>query len=93
MRAYPRLNPVPRSAVLFHKRLSTCDARPFPNREDLIRFDTLDRVDGTAGPANFQAIGLRRVSQSEVDPNVVLRQIARARFDIPHKNLPRDGKL
>ena len=59
----------------------------------LTRFETLDRFDATAGPADFQAIGLRRVSQPEVNPKIVLRQIARSRFHFSNKNLSPDGKL
>src|SRR5262249_7123356 len=38
-------------------------------------------------------IGLRRVSQPEVDPEIVLRQITRSRFHIADENLSADGKL
>src|SRR5262245_32939701 len=76
--AYPsrtgrRRAPLPRGAR--DKRKTLRDALPFYHGHDRVDGHLGDRVDGAAGPANFE-VSLARTSDAYVHAHVVLSEVA-----------------
>src|SRR5580704_14113672 len=60
------------------KRLRLHDAFALFYNDQLIGFDVLERVHLSARPANLDHFGLAGFSQAEVNPQIVLRDVAAA---------------
>ena len=73
--------------------LSTGNSGSFPNSKDLVRLNILDESTAPLGQRISRRSARWRFPQPEVDPQIVLRQIARSRLDLPDQNLPVNEKL
>src|SRR5262245_12264812 len=63
------------------ERYSFGDALAFDHCDDAVGGNLLKHVSAPARPTNLQAIDLRRSPETEVLPEVALRQITRGRLD------------
>src|SRR5262245_60298455 len=79
--------------ILPPQRYAVCHSAAFSYRQNLVRFEILQHFNSATGPANFKALRSRRASQSEVHPQIALRQIAGAGLYFSHENPPADAQL
>jgi len=62
--------------LLFNQTLSFFDG------QDLVRADVGDLINCAAGPADFYQINLRSVLESEVQPEIILRNVTCTTIDL-----------
>src|SRR2546428_593050 len=70
------------------ERCGANDTAAFANRDDVVDRHVLQRVDPTGWPSHLEAVGARGGAESQVDPRIVLAEIARARLHLTHLGAP-----
>src|SRR6187549_252461 len=77
-------SPPAMGSASFRKRRPRHDAAALFDSDDLVRRNVLKHFRPAAGPLDFEPLPERRRAKPEVSPQIVLTEVARARFHVSH---------